>query len=312
MAGAGYKLFTTGSVLTASDVNTYLNEQTVMVFASATARTTALSGVLAEGMVSYLKDTNATEVYDGSAWVAIGSSGDITGVTAGTGISGGGTSGTVTITNAMATEITAAGDIIVGTGSGTFDNLPIGTTGQVLTADTTVSPYKVKWATAAAGGGAYTSIASGSLSGTTVSITSISGSYTDLYLIVNDLNLASANYISFRFNNDTTALYHQQLQFAGRIGGGLQSASDSGTTVGPAYWYPASGDNNHSFYMRVNNYTSSFTKTGTAGGYFKSDNGNWGIVGNTIGYQGTSAITQIDILTGATMNGGTYTLYGVK
>ena len=152
MAGAGYKLFNTGDVLTAAQVNTYLQEQVVMVFADATARTTALSGVLAEGMVSYLKDTNATEVYDGSAWVGIGNSGDITGVTAGTGISGGGTSGTVTITNAMATEITAAGDIIVGTGSGTFDNLPIGTTGQVLTADTTVSPYKVKWAAAAAGG----------------------------------------------------------------------------------------------------------------------------------------------------------------
>lgn len=148
MAGAGYKLFNTGDVLTAAQVNTYLMQQTVMVFANATARTTALSGVLAEGMVSYLQDTNATEVYDGSAWVGIGNSGDITGVTAGTGISGGGTSGTVTITNSMATEITAAGDIIVGTGSGTFDNLPIGTTGQVLTADTTVSPYKVKWATA--------------------------------------------------------------------------------------------------------------------------------------------------------------------
>ena len=80
-------------------------------------------------------------------WIA-NDQGDITGVTAGTGISGGGTSGTVTITNSMATEITAAGDIIVGTGSGTFDNLPIGTTGQVLTADTTVSPYKVKWASA--------------------------------------------------------------------------------------------------------------------------------------------------------------------
>jgi len=77
--------------------------------------------------------------------------GDITAVTAGTGISGGGTSGAVTITNSMATEIAAAGDIIVGTGSATFDNLPIGTTGQVLTADTTVSPYKVKWATPASG-----------------------------------------------------------------------------------------------------------------------------------------------------------------
>jgi hypothetical protein len=78
--------------------------------------------------------------------------GDITAVTAGTGITGGGTSGAVTITNDMATTITAAGDIVVGTGSGTYDNLPIGTTAQVLTADTTVSPYKVKWATPASGG----------------------------------------------------------------------------------------------------------------------------------------------------------------
>ena len=77
--------------------------------------------------------------------------GDITAVTAGTGLTGGGTTGAVTLTNDMATTITASGDIVVGTGSGTYDNLPIGTTGQVLTADTTVSPYKVKWATPASG-----------------------------------------------------------------------------------------------------------------------------------------------------------------
>ena len=99
MAGAGYKLFNTGDVLTAAQVNTYLNEQTVMVFASSAARTSALSGVLAEGMVSYLQDTNAVEVYDASNWVSIGSSGDITGITTGTdsGLSGGVTSGTATL-----------------------------------------------------------------------------------------------------------------------------------------------------------------------------------------------------------------------
>jgi hypothetical protein len=99
MAGAGYKLFQTGDVLTAAQVNTYLNEQTVMVFASAAARTSALTSVLAEGMVSYLQDTNAVEVYDGSAWVSIGASGDITGITTGTdsGLSGGVTSGTATL-----------------------------------------------------------------------------------------------------------------------------------------------------------------------------------------------------------------------
>jgi len=97
-----------------------------------------------------LSKTSATDL--DFTWIN-NDTGDITGVTAGTGISGGGTSGTVTITNDMATTITAAGDIVVGTGNGTYDNLPIGTTAQVLTADTTVSPYKVKWATPAGGGG---------------------------------------------------------------------------------------------------------------------------------------------------------------
>ena len=60
--------------------------------------------------------------------------GDITAVTAGTGISGGGTSGAVTITNSMATEITAKGDLIAGTGSATFDNLAVGTNNYFLQA----------------------------------------------------------------------------------------------------------------------------------------------------------------------------------
>jgi len=83
--------------------------------------------------------------------------GDITAVTAGTGISGGGTSGAVTITNSMATEITAKGDLIVGTGNATFDNLPAGTNGHVLTADSTVSPTGLKWA-APAGGSTFAGV----------------------------------------------------------------------------------------------------------------------------------------------------------
>ena len=97
MAGAGYKLFATGDVLTAAQVNTYLMQQTVMVFASSAARTSALSGVIAEGMLSYLSDTNALQYYDGAAWQDVSNPGDITGVTAGTGLSGGGTSGSVTL-----------------------------------------------------------------------------------------------------------------------------------------------------------------------------------------------------------------------
>lgn len=74
--------------------------------------------------------------------------GDITAVTAGTGISGGGTGGDVTITNSMATAIDAKGDLIAGTGSDTFSRLAVGTNGQVLTADSTASTG-IKWATPA-------------------------------------------------------------------------------------------------------------------------------------------------------------------
>ena len=67
-------------------------------------------------------------------WVAP-TAGDIEGVTAGIGISGGGTSGTVTVTNSMATAIDAKGDLIAGTGADAFSRLAVGTDGQVLTAD---------------------------------------------------------------------------------------------------------------------------------------------------------------------------------
>lgn len=51
----------------------------------------------------------------------------------------------------MATEITAKGDLIVGTGNATFDNLPVGTNGYTLVADSSVSPTGLKWAAPASG-----------------------------------------------------------------------------------------------------------------------------------------------------------------
>jgi ABC-type uncharacterized transport system auxiliary subunit len=106
MAG-GYKLWSTGEVVTAANLQNYIQNQTVMVFASATARTTALTGVLAEGMISYRTDSHVLEVYNGTAWVA------------------------------PETNLTTKGDLA------TYDTAPnrlgVGTDGQVLVANSSAS-----------------------------------------------------------------------------------------------------------------------------------------------------------------------------
>ena len=125
MAGLGRKVFTAGDILAAADVQGYLQDQVVQVYNSSAARSSALGTAVSEGMVAYLKDTNATEVYDGSAWGPV-ATGDITGVTAGTGLTGGGTSGDVTLnvnTATMvfgATAVSAAYTAVAGLDNGTI------------------------------------------------------------------------------------------------------------------------------------------------------------------------------------------------
>ena len=70
---AGYRLFNTGDVLTAAQVQFNLQNQSIMYFANAAARDAALTvGVVQEGMFAYLADTNATVFYNGTAWEGIG------------------------------------------------------------------------------------------------------------------------------------------------------------------------------------------------------------------------------------------------
>ena len=124
-----YKVFTNGSVLPASDLNDFLMRQSVMVFSSSTARTSAITGPT-EGMLSYLEDTNRFQFYNGTAWQDlsdeatgwrdVSTSQAITAADLGTTIRSTGSAITITINNVLTQQGDRIDFIQAGAGQITF------------------------------------------------------------------------------------------------------------------------------------------------------------------------------------------------
>ena len=189
----------------------------------------------------------------------------------------------------------------------TNTRLGVGTTGQVLT----VASGIPSWATPSSG--SMTSIATGSLSGASVTISSISGSYKNLILLLlNPRPTATNKGIEMRFNADSTANMHAQSGTYGYQAGIVVNQTNVQIVQGLSN--STSYDNGIvriQFYDYANTGIYKFAETSSmtdndAAGEVRLNNAK-------LGYYSLSALTSIELyIPTSSFAGGTYILYGVN
>jgi hypothetical protein len=279
-AGLGFKDFVTGEVLTAADVDGYLM-QGVWVFASAAARDAAVTSPQ-EGNFAYLKDTNVTTYYTGSAWANL----DTTGMT---------------------NPMTTTGDIIYSSPGSTPVRRGIGTTGQVLT----VSGGVPTWASASGGGANFSKLSTGTISGTSYNVTGLSG-YNKLAISFQNCRNSTA-YMSLSINNDTTAIY-ETVGFTANTTSGTAGYDANYASIGGSQFNlvgQAGSTNNLTGWVFLDGCNTSGPKLGYQIMGLTPQNTNLAINGGMV-WPGTAVVSSIQFFSpnGGTNSNGTIEVYG--
>ena len=199
--------------------------------------------------------------------------------------------------------ITTEGDLIVGDASGDPDRLPIGAAGTVLTSDGDTAD----WVSPTSG--SFTLISTTSLSGASVTLTSIPQIYKMLRLILKDYTHDGTVNRNIQFTvNSTTAIYGSILSSAAGTSQALSS-----TTAAFGSVFNASVDNLSilDFYEYSN--TTTFKSAQSLDFHQNSATPNWNFEQRRHAIRTTSGISSITLqMLSDNFNGGTVELYGVN
>jgi hypothetical protein len=189
--------------------------------------------------------------------------------------------------------------------------LGIGTAGQVLTVNSGATAPE--WANASSGG--MTLISTTTLSGSSTSITVASNTYKDLRAYIYGVNPNADAAFTLRINSITTGVYMETMtagQENGSVAGYTNNYTGLNLSVSGSFAAKASNAGNA---WTVNFWDCNSTNRKiitTNGNYVNSANNNMTTLQTTSVSTATSAITNITILSSQTLTAGTVQLYGVK
>jgi hypothetical protein len=214
------------------------------------------------------------------------------------------------LTNANAavakTIVDAKGDIIAATAADTVSRLAVGANDTVLTADSSTATG-LKWAVAPGGGSTnIAQIATGSLSGTQVTLTSLS-TYSVLILKLVGVGCATSNRLSIRVNGSGSSVYDFQVinQRGSTTYGDLVSDS---TQFYVNDGYAQTGSANDSFWRFDNCSSTGFTQMTFQSNYTSAGADT---TERQIGiFKSAAAVSSLEINSDQTWTSGTYTLFG--
>jgi hypothetical protein len=215
--------------------------------------------------------------------------------------------------NAIAkTIVDAKGDIIAATAADTVSRLAVGANDTVLTADSTAATG-MKWAAVASGG--MTLLSTTTLSGATTTISSISGSYNDLQIVVSGVSNNTADGIFAIEPNSTNNFTQNGFVYGDNVQSDFNTKLllSSEQTAGLR---PDRTSTDNSWVINIFNYASTTQKkTFSVFGAYPSGSTGGGRAGFRSGGM-INTNSAIDALlfrnTGGTFIGGTVLVYGVK